>query len=298
MDIRSIVPIKYPIFQGGMAHVASYKLASAVSNAGGLGVIGSGNNDANWVKEQIEQMRLLTDKPFAVNIMLMSPHAKDIAKLVIDEKIKYVTTGAGSPLPYLADWKEAGIKVFPVVASLYHAKKMEAAGVDAIIVEGNEAGGHVGALSTFVLLPYVANNTNIPIIAAGGIAIKKQVEAAYILGASGIQVGTAFLATKEAPIHENYKQLVLDAKESATKVTGREYGHPVRVLKSTLVRNLDILVKENASKEEFEKLTTGSYPKAVFDGNLLEGSFMGGDSSILINEIKTVEELIKDLFEK
>ncbi|MFA5470971.1 MAG: DUF561 domain-containing protein [Acholeplasmataceae bacterium] len=296
-NICELLDIKYPVIQGGMANIATSELASAVSNAGGLGLIGAGGYDANWVKEEIDKMRLLTDKPFGVNIMLMSPHAKDIAKLVIDEGIKIVTTGAGSPGIYMDAWKKAGIIVIPVVPSAALARRMEKMGADAVICEGTEAGGHIGELATMALVPQVVDQVNIPVIAAGGIADQRGVLAAFALGAKGIQVGTVLLATKECPIHENYKLKIVAAKDSDSIVTGRQTKAPVRVLKNPMAVKYNDLASQGVALEELEKLTLGSLRRAVFDGDMTLGSIMAGQISGLVKEIKTVKEVLSDLFD-
>lgn len=296
-NICELLDIKYPVIQGGMANIATSELASAVSNAGGLGLIGAGGYDANWVKEEIDKMRLLTDKPFGVNIMLMSPHAKDIAKLVIDEGVKIVTTGAGSPGIYMDAWKKAGIIVIPVVPSAALARRMEKMGADAVICEGTEAGGHIGELATMALVPQVVDQVNIPVIAAGGIADQRGVLAAFALGAKGIQVGTVLLATKECPIHENYKLKIVAAKDSDSIVTGRQTKAPVRVLKNPMAVKYNDLASQGVALEELEKLTLGSLRRAVFDGDMTLGSIMAGQISGLVKEIKTVKEVLSDLFD-
>ncbi len=297
-NICELLNIEYPLIQGGMALIANHLLASAVSNAGGLGLIATGADTPEKIKEEIRLCKKLTPKPFGVNIMLMSPYAKEIAQLVIDEGVKVVTTGAGSPGPFLNAWKKAGIIVIPVVASVALAKRMERSGADAIIVEGTEAGGHIGDLTTMALVPQVVDEVSIPVIAAGGIADKRQVLAAFALGAKGVQVGTAFLASMEAPIHANYKQLILEANDTATIVTGRQAKAPVRVLKNKMAREYLRLAEQGVALEELEKLTFGSLRKAVTQGDLESGSFMAGQVAGMIKEIKPVREIIKDLFDK
>lgn len=296
-NINEILGTKYPIIQGGMANIATAALASAVSNAGGLGLIGAGGYDAEWVRTEIRKCKTLTDKPFGVNIMLMSPHAKDIAQVVIDEGVKIVTTGAGSPGIYIPAWKAAGIKIIPVVPSVALAVRMERAGVDAVVAEGTESGGHIGELTTMALIPQVADAVSIPVIAAGGIADKRGVLAAFALGAKGVQVGTVLLATKECPIHENYKQIVVDAKDTDTVVTGRGTGAPVRVLKNKMAVEYLRIAEQGVPLAELEKLTLGSLRRAVFDGDLDRGSFMAGQISGLIKEVRTVQQVLSDLFD-
>lgn len=292
-NICELLDIKYPIIQGAMANISKAELVAAVSSAGGLGVIGSSNNNKEWVRNEIRKVKELTDKPFGVNILLLSPHANDIAELVIEEKVKCVTTGAGNPGPYIEKWKEAGIIVIPVVPSVALAKRMEKAGADAVIAEGMEAGGHIGRMTTFALVPQVSDALNIPVIAAGGIADRKGALAAFALGAKGIQAGTVFLATKECPIHENYKNIVVNAKDTDTVITGSDQA-PVRVIKNQMAVEYIRLNKEGASFEELEKLTLGSLSKAIYDGNLNEGSFMAGQISGLVREIRTVKEVIDE----
>lgn len=296
-NICELLKIKYPVIQGGMANIANYALAASVSNAGGLGLIGAGGNDAETVRQEIRKCKELTDKPFGVNIMLMSPHAKNIAEVVIEEGVKVVTTGAGNPGPYIQKWKEAGIIVIPVIASVALAKRMERAGADAVVAEGCEAGGHIGELTTMALVPQVVDAVKIPVIAAGGIADKRGVLAAFSLGAKGIQVGTIILASEECPIHENYKQKVIKANDTDTVVTGRKTGAPVRVLKNRMAREYLRLSEKGATLEELEKLTLGSLRKAVFEGDLDGGSFMAGQISGLIKEIKPLKQIFADLFD-
>jgi len=298
MDLRDLLNIKYPIIQGGMANIATYQLASAVSNAGGLGLVGCGGWDPDRVRDEIRKTQELTDKPFGVNIMLMSPHAEAISDIVIEENVKIVTTGAGSPGKYMKKWKEAGIIVIPVVPSVAFAIRLERSGADALVVEGTEAGGHIGEISTMALIPQVADAVNIPVIAAGGIADHRGLDAAYILGAKGVQIGTVLLASEECPIHENYKQMIVKARDTSTVVTGRQTGAPVRVLKNQMSREyLDLTKFGTASLMELENLTLGSLRRAVFDGDLDKGSFMAGQSAGLVKAIRPVKEILKDIFE-
>lgn len=298
MDLRDLLGIKYPIIQGGMANIATHQLCAAVSNAGGLGLIGAGGWDAERVRDEIRKAKALTDKPFGVNIMLMSPHAAAISDVVVEEGVKVVTTGAGNPAIYIPKWKEAGIKVIPVVPSVAYAKRLERSGADALVVEGTEAGGHIGELTTMVLVPQVCDAVNIPVIAAGGIADSRGLDAAFVLGAKGVQLGTVLLASKECPIHENYKNKVLSAKDTDTVVTGRHTGAPVRVLKNRMAKEyLNLTKYGNASLEELEKLTLGSLRKAVFDGDLDWGSFMAGQSAGLVKELRSVEQILHDIFD-
>jgi enoyl-[acyl-carrier protein] reductase II len=296
-NITELLNIKYPIIQGGMANVATYQLAAAVSNAGGLGLIGSGGDDAEKLRIQIRKCKELTDKPFGVNIMLMNPHAAELAKVVIEEGVKVVTTGAGSPGIYMEMWKQAGLIVIPVVASVALAIRMERAGADAVVAEGQEAGGHIGELTTMAMIPQIVDAVKIPVIAAGGIADKRQVLAAFALGAKGIQAGTVFLASDECPIHINYKNMVVEARDTDTIVTGRTTGAPVRVLKNKMAREYLEMVKQGFDREELEKLTLGSLRRAVFEGNIDTGSFMAGQASGLIKEIRPVKKILEDLFD-
>lgn len=298
MDLRDLLNIKYPIIQGGMANIADHRLASAVSNAGGLGLIGCGGWDTDRVREEIRKTKALTDKPFGVNIMLMSPYADELSDLVIEEGVKVVTTGAGSPGVYMKKWKEAGIIVIPVVPSVAFAIRLERSGADALVVEGTEAGGHIGETTTFVLVPQVMDAVNIPVIAAGGIADHRGLDAAFILGAKGVQIGTVLLASEECPIHQNYKEKVVKAKDTETVVTGRQTGAPVRVLKNRMAKEyLDLTKYGDAKLEDLEKLTLGSLRKAVFDGDLDNGSFMAGQSAGLVKAIRPVKEILEDIFE-
>lgn len=296
-NICELLNIEYPLIQGGMANIADHRLAAAVSNAGGLGLIASGGNNGEWVRNEIKKCKELTDKPFGVNIMLMNPHAASIAQVVVEENVKVVTTGAGNPGTYIDSWKQAGIVVIPVVPSVALAKRVEKAGADAVVVEGTEAGGHIGELTTMALVPQVVDNVNIPVIAAGGIADRRQVLAAFALGAKGIQVGTVILASEECPIHINYKNKILEAKDTETIVTGRVTGGaPVRVLKNQMARTYIKLTEQGANREELEKLTLGSLRRAVVDGDVDTGSFMAGQVAGMINEIKPVKQIIEDLF--
>lgn len=294
-NINELLGTKYPVIQGGMANIANGEFAAGVSNAGGLGLIGAGGNDVNWVREEIRKCRMLTDKPFGVNIIMMSPHAKEIAKLIIEEKVKVVTTGAGNPVPYIEDWKKAGIIVIPVVPSVRLAIRVERSGADAVIAEGMEAGGHIGKLTTMAIIPQVADAVSIPVIAAGGIGDKRGVLAAFALGAKGVQIGTVLLATEECPIHHNYKQLVVDAADNDTVITG-SLRAPVRVLKNQMALKYIDLVKSGASFEELELLTIGSLNKAVIEGDLDGGSFMAGQVSGIVKSIRTVKEVLDEMF--
>lgn len=293
--VTEILNTEYPIIQGGMAWVAEFHLASAVSEAGGLGMIGAGGASARWVREQIQEVKKRTKRPFGVNLMLMNPEADDIAKVLVEEQVPIVTTGAGSPEKYMKLWKENGIKVIPVVASVAMAKRMERCGADAVIAEGTEAGGHIGENTTMVLVPQIADAVTIPVIAAGGIADGRGMAAAFMLGAQGVQMGTAFIATKEANVHEQYKNCILRAKDIDSRVTGRTTGHPVRILRNQMVKEYLRLEKEGASFEELEQLTLGGLRKAVVEGNVTEGSVMAGQIAGLVHEIKSCRELIESI---
>ena len=294
-EITKLVGIRYPIIQGGMAWVAEYHLASAVSNAGGLGLIGAANAPADWVRDQVRKMKELTDKPFGVNIMLMSPSADEVAKVMVEEKVPVVTTGAGNPEKYIGMWKEAGIKVIPVVASVAMAKRMERAGADAVVAEGSEAGGHIGETTTMVLVPQIADAVQIPVIAAGGIADGRGIAAAFMLGAKGVQMGTHFVVTDECQVHENYKERILRAKDIDTRVTGRSTGHPVRALRNEMTRRYLELEGKGASFEELELLTLGGLRKAVVEGDVKTGSVMAGQSAGMVKESMSCRALIEKL---
>ena len=295
-NICDLLNIKYPIFQGGTAWVSDSSLAAAVSNAGGLGIIAGANAPASFIREEIRKAKELTDKPFGVNIMLLSENADELSDIVIEEGVKVVTTGAGSPGKYIEKWKNAGIKVIPVIASVALAKRMERAGADAIIAEGCEAGGHIGKLTTMVLLPQVADAVSIPVIAAGGIGDGRGIAAAFMLGAKGVQVGTRFLVANECTIHDNYKEAVIKAKDIDTIVTGRATGHPVQVIKNKLAREYMNLEKENAPLEKMEEIGKGGLRKAVKDGDMENGSIMAGQISGLINKRQSAKEIIEEMF--
>ena len=297
MRLDKKLGIRYPLIQGGMANIATGEFAAAVSNAGALGLIGAGGWTVEQVEEQIAICKKLTDKPFGVNLMLMNPQAAQIADLLAKEKIAVITTGAGNPAPYMAAWKENGSLVMPVMTSTLIAKRLEAAGADYIIAEGTESGGHVGEMTTMALIPQMVDALNIPVIAAGGIADGRQVLAAFALGASGVQVGTCLLASRECPIHENYKEALLKAKDNDTVVTGRIGGTPVRILKNQMAREYVKREKEGADKMELENFTLGSLRRAVFDGDTKTGSLMAGQVAGQIKEIRSLEEIIADLFD-
>lgn len=287
--------IQYPIFQGGMAWIAEHHLASAVSEAGALGIIAAGNAPADIVREQIRAMKQKTNKPFAVNMMLLSPHADDIAKMLIEEGVKIVTTGAGSPGKYMEDWKKNGITVIPVVPSIALAKRLEREGADALIVEGCEAGGHIGELTTMALVPQIVDIVNIPVIAAGGIADGRGMAAAMMLGASGVQIGTRFLVANECQVHANYKQKILKASDIDTVVTGRSTGHPVRGMRNALTRQYQKLEKQGVSVHELEELGKGALQKAAIEGDTMNGAVMAGQIAGLVNKEQSAKSIIEEI---
>ncbi|MCR5737548.1 MAG: enoyl-[acyl-carrier-protein] reductase FabK [Eubacterium sp.] len=293
--ITELLQIQYPVIQGGMAWVADYHLAAAVSNAGGLGIIGAGGADAAFVRDQIRKTKELCDKPFGVNVMLMNPDADNIAKVLVEEGVPVVTTGAGNPSKYMESWKAAGMKVIPVVASVAMAKMMERAGADAVVAEGTESGGHIGETTTMALVPQVVDAVDIPVIAAGGIGDGRGIAAAFMMGADAVQMGTAFLVTEECNIHEHYKQKVLSAKDIDSKVTGRTTGHPVRTLRNKMTREYLKREGEGATLEELERLTLGGLRKAVVDGDTVNGSVMAGQIAGLVKESTTCGVLIQNL---
>lgn len=293
--VSSLLGTEYPIIQGGMAWVAEYHLAAAVSEAGGLGLIGTANAPAEWVRDQVRKAKELTRKPFGVNIMLMSPYADEVAKVIAEEGVKVVTTGAGSPEKYMRMWKEAGMKVIPVVASVALAKRMERSGADALVAEGCEAGGHIGESTTMTLVPQVADAVQIPVIAAGGIADGRGIAAVFMLGAEGVQMGTHFIVTDECRVHENYKERILKAKDIDSRVTGRTTGHPVRALRNDMTKQYLELENKGAGFEELEQLTLGGLRKAVVDGDVRTGSVMAGQIAGMVKERMSCKELIGKL---
>lgn len=297
-EITELLGIQYPIIQGGMAWVAEYHLAAAVSEAGGLGIIGAAAAPAEWVREQIREVKRRTEKPFGVNIMLMSPYADEVARIVVEEDVKVVTTGAGSPEKYMKLWKEAGIRVIPVVASVALAKRMERCGADALVAEGTEAGGHIGENTTMVLVPQIADAVKIPVIAAGGIADGRGAAAAFMLGAKGIQIGTRFVVTEESQVHENYKEAILKAKDIDSKVTGRSTGHPVRGLRNQMTKEYLKREAEGASLEELELLAAGGLRRAVVEGDVTTGSVMAGQSAAMIREQLSCREVIERILQE
>lgn len=293
--ITELLDIKYPIIQGGMAWVADHNLAAAVSNAGGLGLIGAANAPVDVVREEIRKTRELTDNTFGVNIMLISPSADDVAKLVVEEGVKVVTTGAGTPEKYMKMWKEAGIKVIPVVASVALAKRMERMGADAVVAEGCEAGGHIGEATSMTLIPQIVDAVDIPVVGAGGVGDGRGMAAMFMLGAEGVQVGTRFLVADETNIHDNYKEKVVKAKDIDSVVTGRSHGHPARSLRNSMTREYLKKESEGAGFEELEMLTLGSLRKAVQDGDMINGSIMAGQIAGLISKRQTCKEIVEEI---
>lgn len=293
--ICKLLNIKYPIFQGGMAWIGTAELASAVSNAGGLGLIGAGHMPPDILKKEIQKCKSMTDKPFGVNIMLMSPFVKEVMQLMLDEKVPVVTTGAGNPGEYVPALKEIGTKVIPVVASVALAKRLVKGGVDAVIAEGCESGGHIGEISTMPLIPQVVDAVNVPVIAAGGFGDSRGMAAAFALGAHAIQMGTRFVLSKECIAHENYKNIVLKAKDRSTVVTGRTLGHPVRVIANKLTKTFHEMEAAGASPEELEELGAGKLHLATHKGDVENGSVMIGQISGMLDDIKTVKEIIEDI---
>lgn len=295
MLLNELLGTEFPIIQGGMANIATAEFAAAASNAGCLGIIAAGGMNAEQLRENIRRCRELTDKPFGVNLMLMNPCTPEQAQVVAEEKVSVVTTGAGSPAPYIKDWKQAGIKVFPVIAAGAMVKRLKPLGVDGFIAEGTESGGHVGEMTTMALVPQICAMTDLPVIAAGGIASGRQLAAALILGACGAQVGTCLLVSQECPIHENYKQAVLKASDSDTVVTGRIAGTPVRVLKNHMARTYVKEEKSGKDKMELEKLTLGSLRRAVFDGDTRTGSMMAGQVAGMLHEIRPLRTIVEEM---
>lgn len=294
-DITKLLGIEYPIIQGGMAWVAEHHLAAAVSEAGGLGLIGGANAPAEVVRNEIREARKLTSKPFGVNVMLMSPYAEDIAKVVVEEGIKVVTTGAGSPEKYMKMWKEAGIVVIPVVASVALARRMERTGADAVVAEGTESGGHIGEATTMTLVPQVVDAVNIPVIAAGGIADGRGLAASLMLGAKAVQMGTRFVVADESIVSEAYKDRIIAAKDIDSAVTGRSHGHPVRSLRNAMTREYSKLEAEGKSFEELEYLTLGTLRKAVMEGDIVHGTVMAGQIAGLVSKKQSAKEIIDEI---
>lgn len=296
MKLNELTGTEFPFIQGGMANIATGEFAAAVANAGALGMIATGGWDGERVRSEIRRARELTDKPFGVNIMLMSPFVEDIARIVAEEHVSVVTTGAGNPGKYIPAWKDAGIRVMPVVAAAVLARRLERYGVDAFIAEGCESGGHIGEMNTMALVPQVVDAVSVPVVAAGGIADGRQLTAAFALGACGVQMGTCLLVSKECPIHENYKQALLNAKDSDTLVTGRSGGAPVRVLKNKMAKKYLQMEKENLPLSELEKLTLGSLRRAVLEGDVEGGSLMAGQVAGMLHEIRPLRQIFEDLY--
>ena len=298
MKLNQILGTEFPIMQGGMAQVATGAFAAAVSNAGALGIIGTGAMNGEMMRKEIETAKSLTDKPFGVNLMMMNPDVEEMAQIIAEEKPSVVTTGAGNPGKYVKMWKEQGIKVIPVVSSVSLAKRLEREGVDAIIAEGTESGGHIGELTTMVLLPQVADAVSVPVIGAGGIASGRQMKAAEILGAVGVQIGTVLLGSEECPIHANYKNALIKAKDRGTVVTGRSVGVPVRVLKNGMTRDYLELEQSGAEKMELEKFTLGALRRAVHEGDVDRGSLMAGQDASYIKEIRPLRVILEEMMKE
>ena len=298
MKLNQILGTQFPIMQGGMAQVATGAFAAAVSNAGALGIIGTGAMNGEMMRKEIETAKSLTDKPFGVNLMMMNPDVEEMAQIIAEEKPSVVTTGAGNPGKYVKMWKEQGIKVIPVVSSVALAKRLEREGVDAIIAEGTESGGHIGELTTMVLLPQVADAVSVPVIGAGGIASGRQMKAAEILGAVGVQIGTVLLGSEECPIHANYKNALIKAKDRAIVVTGRSVGVPVRVLKNGMTRDYLELEQSGAEKMELEKFTLGALRRAVHEGDVDRGSLMAGQDASYIKEIRPLRVILEEMMKE
>lgn len=296
--IIELLGIEYPVIQGGMAWVAEHKLAAAVSNAGGLGIIGAASAPEDVIRAEIRGAKELTDKPFGVNVMLMSPYADEVARVVVEEGVKVVTTGAGNPAKYMEMWKAAGIKVIPVVASVALARMMEKGGADAVIAEGTESGGHIGAATTMTLVPQVVDAVQIPVIAAGGIADGRGIAAAMMLGAEAVQMGTRFCVAKECICHDNYKQRIIKAKDIDSAVTGRSHGHPIRCLRNQMSKEYLRMEAEGAPFEELEKLTLGSLRNAVIDGDVKHGTVMAGQIAGMVKKEQTCAEIVNEIMEE
>lgn len=296
--VTELLGITYPIFQGGMAWVAEHHLAAAVSKAGGLGIIAAASAPAEVVRSEIRKARELTDKPIGVNIMLMNPNAPEVAKVVLEEGIGIVTTGAGNPAKFMKDFKEAGVKVIPVVASVAMAKMMERCGADGVIAEGMESGGHIGSTTTMCLVPQVADAVQIPVIAAGGIGDGRGIAASFMLGAEAVQIGTRFVVAEESIVHANYKEKILKSKDIDSEVTGMSTGHPIRQIRNQMSREYLRLEKEGAGLEVLEQLTLGSLRRAVMDGDVVNGTLMAGQIAGLITKRQTCREIIGEMMEE
>ena len=295
VNVCDVLGTQYPIIQGAMARIAECNLASAVSNGGGLGIIAAGGESAQWLREQIQKTREMTDKPFGVNIMLLAPNVEELIDVVCEEKVPVVTTGAGNPGKYIARMKECGIRVIPVVANVAMAIRVERAGADAVVAEGTEAGGHIGETATMALVPQIVDAVNIPVIAAGGIADGRGMAAAFMLGAKAVQLGTVFVTTEESQVHENYKKAIIKAKDIDSRVTGRTTGHPVRALRNQMTKKYLELEKSGAGFEELELLTLGGLRKAVVEGDVVNGSVMAGQSAAMVKEVMSCHDLIRKL---
>lgn len=293
--VTELLQIEYPIIQGGMAWVAEHQLAAAVSEAGGFGLIGAASAPPEIVREEIRKAKELTDKPFGVNIMLLNPNADEVAKIVVEEGIQAVTTGAGNPEKYMPMWKEAGVKVIPVVASVAMAKRMERYGADAVVAEGMEAGGHIGNQTTMALIPQIVDAVNIPVIAAGGIGDGRGVAASFMLGAEGVQMGTRFVVADESIVHDNYKDRIVKAKDIDSVVTGQSTGHPVRCLRNQMTKEYIKKEQEGVPFEELERMTLGSLRKAVMDGDILNGTVMAGQIAGLVSKRQSCKEILQEI---
>ena len=293
--VTELLQIEYPIIQGGMAWVAEHHLAAAVSEAGGFGLIGAASAPPEIVREEIRKVKELTDKPFGVNIMLLNPNADEVAKIVVEEGIQAVTTGAGNPEKYMSMWKEAGVKVIPVVASVAMAKRMERYGADAVVAEGMEAGGHIGNQTTMALIPQIVDAVNIPVIAAGGIGDGRGIAASFMLGAEGVQMGTRFVVADESIVHENYKNRIVKAKDIDSVVTGQSTGHPVRCLRNQMTKEYIKKEQEGVPFEELERMTLGSLRKAVMDGDILNGTVMAGQIAGLVSKRQSCKEILQEI---
>ena len=293
--VTELLQIEYPVIQGGMAWVAEHHLAAAVSEAGGFGLIGAASAPPEIVREEIRKAKELTDKPFGVNIMLLNPNAAEVAKIVVEEGIQAVTTGAGNPEKYMPIWKEAGVKVIPVVASVAMAKRMERYGADAVVAEGMEAGGHIGNQTTMALIPQIVDAVNIPVIAAGGIGDGRGIAASFMLGAEGVQMGTRFVVANESIVHENYKNRIVKAKDIDSVVTGQSTGHPVRCLRNQMTKEYIKKEQEGVPFEELERMTLGSLRKAVMDGDILNGTVMAGQIAGLVSKRQSCKEILQEI---
>lgn len=297
-EITKLLGIQYPVIQGGMAWVAEHNLAAAVSNAGGLGIIGAASAPPEIVRQEIRKCKELTDKPIGVNVMLLNPNAEEVAKIVVEEGVRVVTTGAGNPSKYMELWKNAGVKVIPVVASVAMAKLMERAGADAVVAEGMESGGHIGSATTMTLVPQVADAVQIPVIAAGGIGDGRGLAAALLLGAAAVQMGTRFVVASESIVHDNYKQKIIKAKDIDSEITGASTGHPIRSLRNKMTREYLKLEQSGADFMELEKLTLGSLRKAVMDGDVEYGTVMAGQIAGMVSKVQPCKDMIEEIVQE